>query len=1136
MNPHRILTALIASSAISQAAPVSKLAAEWFVPSTSNTKQFSLVDTATGTVRIGFVSSNGEVSWLHTLNTGITAVSDVASSLPALVGESIALTSPLSNRVVLVNVDAPNPIARVLPTINGIGPVGLTETIIGGTTELAITSIHNGGTSFGKTEFRNDIGNNSNLLAQNNIVLNFRQLIPLKDPANPANRVAFYTGTSGSNTLTGLLTRSGGSVTRQPKLTFAGAFEFLPGVLDINGTAGNTLLIGHRPATSSAHIYRAISPIATATFTNTSTTFPFTISGIIPILDGGVGPMTDGLIALAADGSEARWLQVNAAANAFIATSQSFTPTPGSALTGLLPLPGIGLMQLEGPSATGPSTTFKSLLWDSENSQWTQIESGTIPQIPTPGQSIASLLFYSANPAENEAARLLAIQTLPDWTRPQFFPDPFPSSVIQETFTSPTDGLTFSNTASVSPPFGTNFVMTNQVEPSVSITALGGADALFSPDLLINPPSGPQSASFQITALYDEERQELLWRDANGGSWQLWSGPIPVAYNRSFQFSLRSIANGNLGPIQNRSYTFDPASLASQDSDNDGVPDYVELQRGLDPFSGPDHDGDGVSDLAELLKSTNPNNSAEFPTEDSIADISTTGGFSLVATARIHTSSEIRNTEELFAHDLGGSLLDRQAVATISPALPDGGTRGAILRSGTPIPNDELLALSSPLYFDITSGARTGREIIGFIPVPAPTTFSPIFSPSGTNLTNDANAWVLAAQTAATDLPPAPVRTIIAPPDSAVSILLEEIIHRALTAARPPSNPAPPLDAFTLFPSRDGDRTLTPLTPEDIDLLQSSGFDFRLALTLANTARANMLTCANNLYSRHATTSASTPGIIMPIDALRIMLRGGPAPTGYSGAVTSGNLTTAINAYNTAITSESQALRPSETWTIEIPETSPGPGIYHRIPGEIAVALLSPSGDRFRLEQGLGLRPGTRFQITGFTDTPADGPYTTIQVTSALLTFQPASSDTDTDANLLDDEWERFFFGAIGQDLSSTPGTSSHTLLQYFLEGLDPRGDASPTSTPVDLSPQQPLLTSVSGGGFTLDFTFPTEFQDRFDFILEKSTTLLANSFETVPDAIITVSGPNQLQATIPPSAATTDTGFYRIRLSLKTD
>lgn len=195
--------------------------------------------------------------------------------------------------------------------------------------------------------------------------------------------------------------------------------------------------------------------------------------------------------------------------------------------------------------------------------------------------------------------------------------------------------------------------------------------------------------------------------------------------------------------------------------------------------------------------------------------------------------------------------------------------------------------------------------------------------------------------------------------------------------------------------------------------------------------------------------------------------------------------------------------------------------------------LLDRNGNRITLEQGLGLRPGTRFSVTGFTDTPDDGAYDTMEVASASLTFAPASSENDSDGNLLDDEWERYFFGAIGQNPFSEP-SPGYQLIQYFLDGVDPRGNETPSGPAVSLAPSAASLSPSPDGSFHLEFDFPEAYASYYEFTLQESTTLGGGSFTTIPGAVFTLIGPDRYRVTISAEEAADTAGFYRVRLSLR--
>ncbi len=1114
--------------------PSTRLAAEWLVPSTSTSKVIVLVDADTGTTRIATVSGGGDVGWLPGIPTGTPDVSDVTGGLSGASGEVLAIASRTSNRVVLLDIDTAAPYPRPVAGLAGVGPSGVTSLGSAGTRELLVASSENG-SSPGRLESRVNPGTTAALLLESpNLNRAFRRLQPATTPGG-SQAIAVFTETFGVNTRFGLIDRDGANHQLKFLGTFSGNVEVASQVASHSHPA-TPYLIGYRPGLTTVQLLSLSLPLdITSSITSLPVTFPFAVSAVMPITDGGDGPLNEGFLAIADDGSEVRHFRVNAAGTGIEATGQVFTPDPGSVLSGVAVLPGIGIMKLEAPAAGQASTTFSFHQWD--GAAWVQTDAGTMPDVATATAAPATVLFYDANPAASNAARLLGVQSMPDWTSLSSYPDPFPASVVREAFASSAAGLTPVGSSTITPPSGSTHIITTQAEPGVSITTLGTIDALLAPDLQIDPPSGTYNQSFLATATFDANRHILRYR-RDGADWKLFDTSVPVAWTTSLQFSLEAKSDGSRGPIVSRQYTLPVDDILGLDSDNDGVPDFVEIHLGLDPFSGADADGDGVSDLDEILAGTNPADPLDTPPARDPEDafrIAPAGGLSVVATASDHLAREVANGEDLAARALDGSLIARAPVAgPFAPPLPDGGTRGALLQANTAPPFHELVAITTPLYFNNTvNSARSGREIIGHIPADPPPVFAPAITPTpGMSLADAANAWISAAISAAANHPKANARTSLHPADSAVSVLLEHLFHSALAAA-PPGGTPPALDAFTFFPAREADVARTPASAGDRAHLRALGYDHRLALDIASAARPAMAATADAIYQHHANNSPTSPGIALPVDALRAMLRGGPAPAGYSGAVPPATLSAATTAYNDALADLANAFRPFETWLIEV---TPGPspaGVYQRVSDAADVILLTPAGERFRLEKGIGLTPGTRFSVSGFTDTPPLDGLPTIEITAAVLDFKPVASDNDQDGNLLDDEWEKFFFGATGQDPYSDPHGDGFTLLQYFLTGTDPRGGTTPPGSPAGLFPYDPLITATGDGGYTVDFSFPAEWQDHFTFLVERSLTLAPGSFAVLPGIPVSPLGGDRLRATIPAAHAPHGKAFFRITLGL---
>jgi uncharacterized delta-60 repeat protein len=1058
MTTSRLFLFAVLGIACAQAAPTARLASEWFAPLDSAPAKFALIDTESGTLRVGVMDANGQVSWPHTVPTGINAVSDAASGFSISGAEHVLLTSPGSNRVARVALDAAAPFGETLSPVLGIGTSGLAETSVLADRQLLISSLINGNAAGNSTRLET-LTSAGALFANENIVTALSRLEPLTNPSD------------GSRIVIGLIRSTSSTQLFRARPFFDTAIATFPGgdfdlISDVRGSAGARHLIAFQPGSASAFIVTASAPVSNASaFTSVAATLPFAVNALITVSGGGTSPLTDGFLAIADDGTQATWLRVNATGDGFITTTHNFTPSSGLGLNGILPTPS-GIVQLLGDPNGGPSTDFRGMTFDGTN--WNATNSGSLPSLNPTTQLAATLLFYDKNPATDSTARLLGMQQAPDWTKRMDVNDPKPLAVIREAYASATSGLRFTTTQTLTFPTGTNFVVTNQADALLSHSALGNAASFFTPSLRILPNSGTYNRTQLVTATFDDSTYRLRFRvNAEKAVWKDFPSVLPVAFSTSLQFTLQHRLTGALGPIQTRSYEINTGALASQDSDGDEVPDYVEQHFGTNPFDGADSDGDGVSDLDEILAGTKPADASSRPNLGTAGPILRGTGLRLVTDARDHASLRMVNGETMAAHTLAGELIAQAQRGSFSPFLPnDGATAGVKLESGVAITPGEIIALSTALEFRTPN--VTGREIIAFLNPPSPPRLQVNFTPRGVSLSDDALGWKNAAVAASFNpfidgptIPFATSRTTIEPVDTAVSILLEDLVHQALLRVRPSGTPT--LDKFSAFSARGADASRTKLGDSDKQLLITKGFDFRKALTLAQGIRgnSNVVALANAAYQRHVTQPDAVL-FTMPLDALRSLLRGTTVPVGYESLIATGTASAARTAYTNAAAQSAGNFRPQENFRITVPEVSLGDGVYVRDPAGAATSIVFIRfGERFQIDQGLGVRPGAQFDVTAFTDLPADNGIPAVEPTSITFVSSPTDPDRDTDSNGLDDEWERFFFGAIGQDPNSVPQGQTRTLLQLFTSGDDPR----PVNGVPAIAIEQPLNTPVASGG-----------------------------------------------------------------------
>lgn len=687
MKAARLILCASLAWATVHAAPTARLPSEWFAPLDTDAGRFALVDKATGIVRFGTMTSGGIVTFPQVVPTGISAVSDVASGIVNPTGEEILLTAPAANRIMRVINTPSGAFASLFSPVVGIGLSGVSESETTASRRLIISSLANGAVPV-RVEVRQSAS--GQLVSQ---ATHSDPAVRLEPMTNPADGVRIGIGLVIRGTETEILVIEP-PVNRRISDILTGSFDM---ITDVLGSAGGRHIVVFQKGSATAHILTAALPITkNSSFTKAIITLPFPVSVLLRVPCGGPSPLTDGLIALADDGSKAEWLRVSAAGNGVFPADHTFTPDSGVALTGLLPLAS-GVVQLSGTQAGAVASSFKGMTFDGSN--WVVRSSGGLPSLPGAGTTAATLLFLNTVPEESPGAQVIGMQNAPDWTR-RTDASPTPASVVRESFVSSTSGLRFTTTQGLIPPVGTSFVVTNQVDPAMSVSVLGGAEAPFTPSLAIEPPSGSFEESFQVTASFDSSAYKLLFR-RDAGEWKDWPGTLPVAYTTTLQFTLVNLTGTpNSGPVQTRSYLFTANKLTSQDSDGDGVPDFVELALGLDPFSGPDGDGDGVSDLDEIVKGSSSGADAADATvqptlDDSDRDLQgrlitsndhvlRAAGLRIAGTAQDFEIQNIFSNQEMQLRSMDGALLDMQPVARFNPpfpALPDNLTTGARLQT-----------------------------------------------------------------------------------------------------------------------------------------------------------------------------------------------------------------------------------------------------------------------------------------------------------------------------------------------------------------------------------------------------------------------------------------------------------------------
>ena len=1095
---------------------------EWSIP--TETDGLVLIDQPTGQVRLAVGNGSGKLVWdKRPLRTYLGEATDVSGGLQGAGGEMIALTNPWTNRIATLELG--DGTISSLPTPL-LGPAALTE-IDTSSPELMTASILGGGGKGTVIQVLDDLPSGGNRLAEKNGYGPISRMEPLFE-TTAGHRMAV--GCMGdTDTVLFLARRSGSGISLTPQSTLSGQWQIAP---SIRGVDGRTLVICWMPGSTALKIFTLGGGIGVGS--------TLTLSGEPDLgLPGGVGSLQrvqlpgapNGFLATSADGTRGVWAQVDLGSKLLF--PKTFEAS-GSALrlNGLVPVQGHGIVQLDGPPDR-PSSVFVNHVWN--GSSWESSTPASMPRLLPTGTDFATVFYFDAEPFLTDTAALLGLEILPDWTTGSTTA-PFPASITGESYGSSSTGLSSPTHRAFSPPGGAGYLLSNQHQPELSIAALRANDQILDPSLIVQPPSGPSPGTVEVSAVFDSARYDLFYRDSSSSStWMPWPGAASVAYSSTWYFHLKDKSSGLPGPITSRQWTIPDANLDSIDSDSDGVPDFVEAHAGLDPFGGADSDGDGASDLEELIEGTDPADDGSLPSPR--RPLPQGEGIRWLAAAFNHLSTaRISLGEMINAHDIAGALLASDDVdPVVHPTL--GSQRAAEPTSRTSPAQTEWASLSTSPFFNIgVSESPNGREVIRLVAIPSPSGPTIPFSASG-DFASDASAWVIAARAAYSTWHPVDSLTEIRPVHSMAAVLCEAMLHDQLTARELLGEPGIPLDQFTLFPWRSQDASRAPLDREMTTALSASGFDFSALRDLvedAVTADANLTHAVNLIYAHHIANFSTDPALETPLAVLREWVSTGSLPASYTSVVSGTALGSATTSISQIRSRSAEAFRPTETWPVVVlPQNSQAPGVVRMSGDGSLVALLRPTGEPFLFEQGLGILEGTTMSVAGFTDVTSPTGFPAMEVTAIVYQSLPAASARDQDANLLDDEWERFFFGTTGNDAFSVPSDSNFSLLEHYFLGSDPRGGSDPAGLPVDLSPPPLSIANPSPGGFTIDFLYPEAYAGNMEFIVEGSPNLSPGSFMLVPGATLSHLGGDEYRITLPPVPDDQDYQFYRVRLAL---
>ncbi len=1093
-----------------------------------------VVTRSTGLYRVGYATAGGAFSWGQPQPSGVTGLAGVATGrVNSTTQDSVFFSSTEGNRITFTTPASLifNPTTDWLLT--GVGPkIIATLDIAGGSpantahADLVTGSVLNPFAQSSSLRSIRSTGNSTlTQLGSLGSTDQWIRAIALKPNAAAAEMVLVQRTTGATEAFT-LYNVSTGT----PAATVVAATGLPAGSRIAHGTFDSTQTdIMSFVTGSPSVIVRRINSGVNGFASTITRTLPGAVAQLY-VINNGSGNQ---VLVLDAAGA-ARVYNYTLTSGFTVAAIPPLTGAPG-VLSGAT-VTGNGTFQLLFASAAGQPSTH---LWrfTASGGSWSKQGEDVMPQAG-PNAGMANVLLLNAPPFVTASPQVLRRSSVGDWTdsvslsgAPQaataVWRDDLGALVGLGSGTPQSLGLT---------PGGTQGALYNQWRPSISCFWLEGQTGGLNEEVKASPAGGTFQASVSVALTARSGASAIYYRTSPASAFSLYSAPVALYTDTTLE--MYALASGLPSAIQKADFRF-LAPPEKQDTDSDGVPDFVERAQGLDPTKGADSDGDGFSDLEEILAGSGPHNSLIRPA----AHAASSARFDIHATVTGHNGvtnlpAAPENEEELTARDTGS--------ASLGTGFTTNGT-GLVDLTAQPVESSlRLLTLATASNFPLIGAAPDadiGREIVALQAVPDGVAVSVPFTYNAASPATQPAAWTAAAQTAYAAATPATVTTTINFTDTLVTALMEWGVsglarQRGLVGATEQV-------CFTKWrPSDAINANLKALSGEELRTMEIPGEGSpaastpcvlvrsalaALASSVDSPSGAALVEVAREVYRISSRYGNASPGLYAaPLDALREFIWTGAVPAAYLAQTTlTPQQTASASASIGSLVANAMTVRPLLT-IIAMPSATPaGCTAVEALSGGAHYALLDDNGQPFEWPETFSLPAGSQMTIIGYTDRPTSCGVASIEVVSVLLTTLGAPSPMDADGNLLPDAWELAFFGATGQDPATSGDGSSFSRLQEYFEGTDPGcNTSSPATRPVAIAITNVRIDESAPGALRLRFDFPAAYAGRVVGRFASSADL--GSWQDMPEAAF--SGGSFAHVTTPVG----NRRFYRARVSLR--
>lgn len=1112
-------------------------------------QDIAVLHRASGVVSIGIRQANGAITFRVPVATGVpNATSMAVGHLLSSTRDTLAITGPDANRVQLVNASvdslhamvSSHPAAgpRLLAALDipGIGSSGLEDMMLaaGWPGQLPIESRRMGNSGLGSFTASAPGFFNAELRGWNPITLTRGGPVRLgfMEEAQPNTLFRVAEPTAASLFL--------------PATTQAPTGTFIYGQFDL----AESDFFFYTPASLSVTA-RRIQPSGTAFYGPLTFNFPSPVLQLVRLDDA----VRDRVLIISYDGTSAVYDYDGASGFTLVEEVDLLGETEQASTA--IALGGGSFMLLHGDSAHEAPTAFS--VFQKDGAGYLGIQTNIpLPKLDEAPGINGNVFFFAGTPMRDDNPRLVGMWSVGDWSSSLTLGGS--PQVSGELFQNATSGLGGLFNRPITPlPSGTLGALANQFMPDISVSNLHAAPAVLgstSAGISFSPETATRHRqAVQVVITASDPAATLLFRTSSSEAFDLYPGPFWLFTDTTVE-AYAQMPGGARTPVARAHYIFDTSvTPEKQDSDGDGVPDFVERGKGLDPTAGADTDEDGFSDLDEILAGISPTDANQHPDPDTrpataaqitvnVTPLPLDGTTNLLAYAQQDVPVEV--------HDVGGILLG--AADTAPGASPT-----ASITIDPIAAQQRLLVISTPAHFDILTGdadKRRGRELIGLIPVPDAPVVEPVFVfNSSAPIGNEANRWrdAYAAALAAVQHDLVQVNLDV---DDVLAFCLVEKRLGYIGSFRGLGGSVDPLSLTTFRESELPPSFGVPMSSEVLLSLErpiegsppefSPAIRVRELLAEVNTLVANtgnvpgmtaMKKVAREIYRISSALHNASPETYPPaFTTLRKFVHMGFLDSAYQAVanVTTQELSDA-NTYGFSFAFNSAANRPVVSLTLRATGAASADGrtLVTSLSGVTTYELLDARGTPYELPEAFLLPQGSQIVVTAYNDL---GPTLTprpLEVLAVSLSVIPIPSVNDTDGNLLADDWEQLFFGHLGNDAFASPDGSGYSLLQQSLYGTDPTSDDSLPAEPIVTFEFADIVPGSSRdpvtGEYTLFFQWPTAYLEAFDFVIQESSTL--SGFIARP-ATITHLGGGLHRALIP---GTTETRvFYRAAVRLR--